>query len=1300
MADRIDRVVSHVDAVDENPRSSSSSALPLGLSAAALATTAAAAALGASAAAVVGLRAARRSRGHAAAWLNVAELLPSPVKSEEDARSYRALRLANGLRVVLISDMASTRAAAAMSVAVGHFSDPPELCGLAHFLEHMLFLGTERYPDEAEYKRYLSKHGGRSNASTNTERTLYHFEIDGRELGVIEGALDRFSQFYVAPLMSASCVARELGAIDNEFQLKYESDSRRFYQTLKSSADVDLLLAAAAAPPSPRASNIVEDADVPQQRPALGLSHVPWSRDGRLRHPMYKMSCGNVHTLRDLPAQATPPIDVQAKLREFWRTNYTAEAMVLVVTAPHSLDALQAMVASPARFAGIPAHRGGADAPFTPPIARYAARPHPYDYRALRARTLEAAGCTSTEAQLQVPRCGVLLELCPVKSTRSLKLLWATPELRTVSAARPWSRIFTHLLGHEGEGSLFAVLKKKSLATSLSAGYRTEQSCFSVLQISITLTDAADGERLPGSSSEAPAGLEDSAEATEVRRTAQRLEIVRLVFAYLAALREASAASLARVATEVALNRSRSFRFRKKSGASATVRSLAAQLTYFDYPHATRDVLSRGHHGEGAVEAVETKGGETTRRAAQTQVEAPTQQRFRRVSALGAWDDSDDTEFRSALALMTPLRLTLHHVSPHFGSPLAALCAEGDHAIWHEEHWYKTRHRVRFIPSTHIDVWDAALQSGDVTERMHLPASNELIPTNFTVIGAAAKLGGGSRGSSSSSSSSKRKGGARRAAAGALIDVSELPCSFRPSAPTAGSATAPTVLIDSDLAWCGGEDAPSCGGDDLEQSETSMLALYRTYDASGTEVAEMEEVRAFADEMRESSSRLWYKLDRTFLRPTALIRIYVIAPIEWRTSVQIIAKSCGGAAGVAAPSAAVLAAVHDICSAAAVGGGQTPAPSTIDVGAAVWRVAASLHRRLVKDAMTEFSYDAALAGMRWGVGINGISVSGFNDKLLVLLARVLKDCAPAAIAARLWAAERAVRSDGGECTVSDDDQRELDRFRRVHENMLRGLQDWCKKRPLDHANEFANLVLRSSAHLTSNAALIDVAQRFAERPGAAALLIDAMYRRHNSSAAYESRYGALIETVVGGNISAQDARRAQQMTTDALQPLPLLPALRLERRSSGCFDEVGLPEDDPGKAASDAGPLPPPQPQWEGSGILWLDRPQQSHGEANARALEEAFQMADVMGGDGMVDADASESGGESGGGDGLAGLGTHGLCFVDDHVLFDHYLCISFYVFYRSNRPPSEVDVLAVTSRQSRRVSDLTNDRTLSRNR
>ncbi|PRQ34900.1 putative nardilysin [Rosa chinensis] len=100
----------------------------------------------------------------------------------------------------------------AMCAGIGSFCDPPEAQGLAHFLEHMLFMGSTEFADEKEYDSYLSKHGGCLNAYTEVEHTCYHFEVK-REF--LKGALTRFSQFFVSPLVKIEAMERELQAVDS-----------------------------------------------------------------------------------------------------------------------------------------------------------------------------------------------------------------------------------------------------------------------------------------------------------------------------------------------------------------------------------------------------------------------------------------------------------------------------------------------------------------------------------------------------------------------------------------------------------------------------------------------------------------------------------------------------------------------------------------------------------------------------------------------------------------------------------------------------------------------------------------------------------------------------------------------------------------------------------------------------------------------------------------------------------------------------------------------------------------------------
>ena len=146
------------------------------------------------------------------------------IKSENDKRQYEYLILPNNMRVLLVSDPEADKAAAAMSVRVGSVSNPPGRDGLAHFLEHMLFMGTEKYPDVDEYSSFIKRNGGSDNAFTADNQTTYFFDIKAEAL---EPALDRFAQFFIAPLFDAKYVEREANAVHSEYQLKLKEDSRR-----------------------------------------------------------------------------------------------------------------------------------------------------------------------------------------------------------------------------------------------------------------------------------------------------------------------------------------------------------------------------------------------------------------------------------------------------------------------------------------------------------------------------------------------------------------------------------------------------------------------------------------------------------------------------------------------------------------------------------------------------------------------------------------------------------------------------------------------------------------------------------------------------------------------------------------------------------------------------------------------------------------------------------------------------------------------------------------------------------------
>merc|ERR1719460_242531 len=158
-------------------------------------------------------------------------------KSPNDSNKYRLVRLPNGLEAICIQgDPAKEKklAACALAVQVGSFADPMGVCeGMAHYTEHMLFLGSEKYPGENEMEEFLAKHGGGSNAFTECEYTCYHFVVQAPHL---LKALDMFANFFISPLMTEAMAERELEAIENEFRLTQNTDSTRVAQILCSLA--------------------------------------------------------------------------------------------------------------------------------------------------------------------------------------------------------------------------------------------------------------------------------------------------------------------------------------------------------------------------------------------------------------------------------------------------------------------------------------------------------------------------------------------------------------------------------------------------------------------------------------------------------------------------------------------------------------------------------------------------------------------------------------------------------------------------------------------------------------------------------------------------------------------------------------------------------------------------------------------------------------------------------------------------------------------------------------------------------
>ncbi|MCW8357331.1 insulinase family protein [Marinomonas pontica] len=238
---------------------------------------------------------------------NTTTMINSPIltiqnKSTSDKNSYHLITLPNHLKVLLVSDPQAERYSASLSVKVGSFQDPKNQQGLAHFLEHMLFLGTEKFPEPGNYQSYINTHGGSHNAYTSTDTTNYYFDITP---SAYEGALDRFSQFFISPLFSDELAQREKNAVDAEYKAKLKDENRRNNQALKTLTNPD--------------------------------------------HPYSHFTVGSLETLKDRPGSP-----LRKQLLTLYKNNYYAENMALVLVANLPYSQLAALAKD--YFSGISNH--------------------------------------------------------------------------------------------------------------------------------------------------------------------------------------------------------------------------------------------------------------------------------------------------------------------------------------------------------------------------------------------------------------------------------------------------------------------------------------------------------------------------------------------------------------------------------------------------------------------------------------------------------------------------------------------------------------------------------------------------------------------------------------------------------------------------------------------------------------------------------------------------------------------------------------------------------------------------------
>lgn len=195
------------------------------------------------------------------------------------------IRLENGLEAYLVSDPSLKESGAMMAVQTGAWNDPDEHLGMAHFIEHMLFINSEKYPEPDGFFHFVGEHGGGSNAYTCLQRTCYIFSVSNDALSP---ALDRFGHFFISPKFEADYLEREKNAVNSEWMRQFGHDGWRC-QNLERSL-------------SPKS------------------------------HPMSRFSTGNLETLKNIDRNVA---------MHWYKGHYTPEKMRLIVYSTQPLGALK-----------------------------------------------------------------------------------------------------------------------------------------------------------------------------------------------------------------------------------------------------------------------------------------------------------------------------------------------------------------------------------------------------------------------------------------------------------------------------------------------------------------------------------------------------------------------------------------------------------------------------------------------------------------------------------------------------------------------------------------------------------------------------------------------------------------------------------------------------------------------------------------------------------------------------------------------------------------------------------------------
>lgn len=215
-------------------------------------------------------------------------------KSPNDKAIYQGIKLDNDMEVLLISDSQANKSLMSAIIPIGSMDDPISQQGLAHYLEHMILMGSKHYPETNSLDSFLNKNGGMNNASTASHRTAYYLQVNNE---AFSEAVTRMADTLAFPLLLESNAKKEINAVNAEMIRAKSHDG-----------------------------HLLRSVDLATSNPS---------------HPSTKFAVGNNQTLSDKPDSK-----LQTELKKFYQQYYSANLFKVVLYSNQSIEQMAKLAAN------------------------------------------------------------------------------------------------------------------------------------------------------------------------------------------------------------------------------------------------------------------------------------------------------------------------------------------------------------------------------------------------------------------------------------------------------------------------------------------------------------------------------------------------------------------------------------------------------------------------------------------------------------------------------------------------------------------------------------------------------------------------------------------------------------------------------------------------------------------------------------------------------------------------------------------------------------------------------------------